>query len=64
MNKAKLVFLPGFMCGESLFKQQIGILCNIGIECHVPSLTKNSSISEMASAVLKEVREIMSGHSR
>ncbi len=54
MNHQSVVFLPGFMCDDRLFRPQIESLSRHGIACSVGDLTQACSIERMAQMVLKE----------
>ncbi|MEL6413786.1 MAG: alpha/beta fold hydrolase [Pseudomonadota bacterium] len=54
---ASMVFLPGFMCDERLFRPQIDALSARGVSCSVGDLTRATSIERIAGQVLAEAPE-------
>lgn len=53
MTEKSAVFLPGFMCDERLFAEQIKALSKQNIACSFADLTEACSIERMAEQVLK-----------
>ncbi|MBT2658415.1 alpha/beta hydrolase [Bacillus sp. ISL-18] len=56
MTKERLIFLPGTLCNELLWTEQIDQLSDIA-EIHVGDLTNDDSIQEMAKSILEEAPE-------
>ncbi|KLN61095.1 alpha/beta hydrolase [Kiloniella spongiae] len=54
-EKGRLVFLPGLLCNERLWKPQLAFF-EENYLCEVPDLTRASSINELALQALKQVR--------
>lgn len=50
-NKIPLIFLPGLLCDEVLWSQQVEALVDIA-DCRIADLTRDDSLSGMASRVL------------
>ena len=53
MPSQSIVFLPGFMCDQTIFLPQIETLSRTGINCSVGDLTNGCSIERMAQLVLR-----------
>ncbi|MCR9196317.1 MAG: alpha/beta hydrolase [Hyphomonas sp.] len=53
MLAQSIIFLPGFMCDERLFRPQIETLSRHGISCRVGDLTGACSIERLASIILR-----------
>ncbi len=54
MNTEQLVFLPGLLCNDRLWANQIAALRD-GVSCQVADLSHHESIKEMAFSVLQSV---------
>ena len=54
-DKERLVFLPGLLCNERLWKPQLTRFQDQYF-CEVPDLTQENSISKLALSVLKQIR--------
>ena len=52
MPSQSMVFLPGFMCDQAIFRPQVEALSRAGISCSVGDLTNGCSIERMAQLVL------------
>lgn len=55
-QKTPLLFLPGLLCDEALWRQQIKSLNDMA-ESHVADLTRHDSIEALAEAVLEKAPE-------
>jgi pimeloyl-ACP methyl ester carboxylesterase len=51
-----LIMIPGVLCDERLFAQQIAVL-NQHAECRVANITRQTSVQKMADAVLADAPE-------
>ena len=51
MRRPRIVLVPGFMCDEELWRDQLPALQGIG-DCHVADITRAASLEEMARSVL------------
>lgn len=51
MRRPRIVLVPGFMCDEELWRDQLPALRDIG-ECHVADITGPASLEEMARGIL------------
>ncbi|MCZ4281960.1 alpha/beta hydrolase [Kiloniella laminariae] len=54
-DKERLVFLPGLLCNQRLWRPQINFLGEDYV-CNVPDLTRQDSIPELALSVLQQIR--------
>lgn len=51
MTRPRIVLVPGFMCDEELWRDQLPALWEIG-DCHVADITQADSLAEMARGIL------------
>ncbi|WP_020593614.1 alpha/beta fold hydrolase [Kiloniella laminariae] len=54
-DKERLVFLPGLLCNQRLWRPQITFLGEDYV-CNVPDLTRQDSIPDLALSVLQQIR--------
>jgi len=57
MPLSSIIFLPGFMCDERLFRAQKSALSRQGIDCLDGDITRSASIESMADDVLSDAPE-------
>lgn len=55
MNATNVVLLPGTLCNQSVFADQVQALENIGITCHNIDFANAGSLEEMAAKTLAKI---------